>query len=279
MSGIVGQQMLRLIAFCAVLLAVVAAVGFGLLALSPSYNSCIQKNGQHATEQFTNSGQQIVERPVDNPTRARLFLYCGSYFANRNGAAFTGLFTIALSIATFLLGYLAWDQGRTNRAQLRAYVSAVPMKAAFSSPETISVVLTVTNTGQTPAFDTQCLWGIDVLPMPTQEPSQLPQLRPDAKAPLPNSVVFSNSAFSSTIPRRITETELGRIHEGTHAIFVFGKVTYVDVFREKQWVEFCSYMHRSDYQTWRENVRSQSPRTPVQALFQPTEWNNDASFR
>ncbi|HVV64584.1 MAG TPA: hypothetical protein VHC42_03890 [Rhizomicrobium sp.] len=139
--------------FFAGLMIVVPAVWFALVALSPSYNSCIQNSGQHPTEQYTGDGQQIVEGPIDNPTGFRLALVCGSDFANRNGEAFTGLFTIALTVATFLLGLLAWDQGRTSKAQMRAYV-AVEMAATVPPPDEFGLKARIDfkNYGQTPAY-------------------------------------------------------------------------------------------------------------------------------
>ncbi len=123
--------MLRLLGFCAALFVIVLTVSLAVLTLSPSYNECVRKNGQHSTEQYTANGQEIIEGPIENPTAFRLALICGSFFANRNGEAFTGLFTIALTIATFLLGYLAWDQGQTSRTQLSAFVFVEDFRPFF----------------------------------------------------------------------------------------------------------------------------------------------------
>jgi hypothetical protein len=148
-----AKGMMRLAAFCFAFLVIVIAVSFGVLSLSPSYNECIRNNGQHSTEQYTTDGQQIVEGAIDNPTGPRLLLHCGSFFANKNGEAFTGLFTVALTLATFLLGYLAWDQGRTTRAQLRAYVFIKSAGVGLNKADgKVLAHLKFKNFGATPAF-------------------------------------------------------------------------------------------------------------------------------
>jgi hypothetical protein len=168
--------MLKAIGSLFAFLLIAIALGFGLLALSPSYNECIRHDGQHPTEQYTSDGQQIVDGAIDNPTGPRLLLYCGSFFANKNGQAFTGLFTIALTVATFLLGYLAWKQWETSRAQLRAYVFIEKTYCRLKEADVVAR-LTFKNYGATPAFKVSIYFAF--LPesaIPTTKLSSKPEI-------------------------------------------------------------------------------------------------------
>lgn len=242
----------RLAVFCAAFLVIVSLISLGLLALSPSYNECIRGNGQHATEHYTADGRQIVEGPIDNPTATRLFVHCGSMFANRNGEAFTGLFTVALTIATFLLGYLAWDQGRVSRAQTRPYVMPnITGVRKFSLIEPIEVRVDIKNIGPTPALDveTHAEAFVAILPLPDTATFP-PSPKEDHTGRHSRITLYPGQhqnidAESVDILNPETIAAL-KAREPKIAIYISGEVHYRDVFGGRHTSQFCSYIHAGD---------------------------------
>lgn len=268
--------MLRLLAFCLVLLVAVVAVWLGLVALSPSYNRCIQNNGQHSTEQYTSNGQEIVEGPIDNPTGLRLFLVCGSYFANRNGEAFTGLFTIALTIATFLLGYMARLQYQTSHAQLRPYVFCTPKSVeswALNAPLRIYTVLE--NTGETPAQEVEW-WGcmsVETIPlMPRKAFGQAPPNVPHSRAVVHKR---SNNNDTCELPaNELPQHFLDAIREGLLGIYIYSNVTYRDVLGHKWQSESCLHIHPENAASMIDRIRARKTIQNEEVMFTlATEFN------
>lgn len=148
-------RLLLLFALCA---AIILAC-MGLVTLAPSYKYC---RAGHATEEkYKDSHYTDDLVPVSGGT----FLDCESFFANRNGDAFTGLATLLLTFVTLGLGYLAWDQGNATRAQTRAYVflDEVGMMDGPTPPWVLSITQALSgcpqlntlirNLGKTPAYN------------------------------------------------------------------------------------------------------------------------------
>lgn len=132
---------------------------------------------------------------------------------------------------------------RTAQRQLRAYV--LPDKGSLfdgtmsNPPQPVyanvpGAVLTIRNTGQTPAYKVVSWARIDVAPI--NEPRLYkPQL----------SQVFSTTlGTGGTMPKQLwfdrplTQEELTRVLEGTYAIYLHGRIEYRDVFKKKRFTNF-----------------------------------------
>ncbi len=124
----------------------------------------------------------------------------------------------------------------TTRRQLRAYVLATAVYVEkFKAGEEPRAKVTIKNTGQTPAYElTQ--WsgmGLDQWPPitdpPMDDPAQLP-IRPLG----PQQEMFSEP----TLGRTLNAAEVSGLKSGALAIYVIGRIRYVDAFRRSQVTEY-----------------------------------------
>jgi hypothetical protein len=169
---------------------------------------------------------------------------------------------------------------KSSQRQLRAYVSALPKKMALGSDNrTITVLVMIQNMGPTPAFKTQCLWDVQVLDHPMKKPFRFHPHPEDKTKPIPSWVSYPNSEHMMPKPHVLTEADLANIQAGTHAIYAFGRITYVDAFRVGQEGEFCAYIDKGVLDIWWQQAQSTLDRQPIAAPFKFTEWNNTASFQ
>jgi hypothetical protein len=99
----------------------VLALGMWGATTSPSYNECESSYSQEPSTNEQNNTQQRVPTASFRDTVGN-FLVCESVFANENGDAMTGVATVLLALVTGGLVFLAHEQSKTARAQLRAYV-------------------------------------------------------------------------------------------------------------------------------------------------------------
>ena len=107
-----------------------------------NYNYCVGHNGQHATGQHDQNGSPIIEPAIDNPSSINLIVYCGGIYASDNGTGITALATVLLTIVTGLVGKLAWEQGETTRAQLRAYMyGEITDIKSFLPPNDVAILI------------------------------------------------------------------------------------------------------------------------------------------
>ncbi len=196
----------------------------------------------NTTENYTSNGQLIVEGPIENPTFSRLLLHCGSFFANRNGEAFTGIFTIALTFATFLLGVLAWDQGQTTRAQLRAYLwgRAIELND-FEVGKVPYAKIVITNSGATAAKNVKTSGNVFFETIPFKSDHKIPSLFSGASRSVipPNDTSFECPVYCESA---LTQPEFDELTSGVgRRAVIYVSFDYDDVFGRgrKTWV--CVY--------------------------------------
>ena len=118
------------------------------VTFSPSYNKC---EGEYAQQGGKNEQAQFSER-------IGALAACEATFANENGGAITGIATVLLTVVTALLVWMAYDQGRTARAQLRAYVFIDNVKGQLNQRAGnwhFAVKVRIKNFGATPAHQLQ----------------------------------------------------------------------------------------------------------------------------
>lgn len=213
-------------------------VVFGSLALSANYNYCVSHDGQHYTGQHNQNGAPIVEGPIEHPNSISLFVFCGGIYANENGAGITAFATVLLTIVTGLLSYLAWDQSKTSRAELRAYahISKVDLKRVLdgSAPK---ARFTIRNFGHTPArkvrIGTAIFYGNYPLDIPLQEI----EAGEDARTLAPADEFTSGTSAKFKIDR----DELSALRMHASAIYLRVIVKYDDVFGRERVTETCMF--------------------------------------
>jgi hypothetical protein len=236
---------------------------------SSSYQECERSPEQQAIWNARTSGLH----------RFSLLINCEAAFLNANGGAITGVASVLLAWITYLLVGLGREQGRTTRAQLRAYVSAIPEQAFFEADGRLGIIVQLKNVGVTPAFETQCLWDWRVMPRPGRDEVEFNFTNPES-VPIATFVLYPDSGNKSVKRHMLTSAMLAQLEDG-YVIHAFGMVFYIDAFGEKQWGKFSGYMTKTEYDLWLYNYKSQpeGERRPVAAPFKFTEGNNRASFQ
>lgn len=260
--------MLRLLARLFLLFAIaVLAISVAVWAatFSPSYEKC-------QTESANKSGRQEQSQ---FRYRVGTITDCEAVFANENGNAITGIATILLGLITGLLVWIAYDQSRTSRAQLRAYVSALPQGMVLDKDgRTVIAIVQVKNVGQTPAFRAQTRSAIIVEKLP---PPKAFHLNPvDEGKVVPTFVMFPGGEHVNAPRKFLDGDELMKMDDGKHGLYMFGRVTYRDIFRAEQWTEFCAVLEKRDFKEWLATASTKRGEE-IAARFKFTEGNNTAS--
>lgn len=192
--------------------------------------------------------------------------------------ATAGLFLYTAKLWTATKSLIAEERANASR-ELRAYISAMPLKAALKADNrTILVVVYLQNTGKTPAIDTKCSWVLNVSPTPARGDRIFNVKEDDPTKVVPNFVLYPNATHTTVREYSITDPELANINAGTHSVCAFGRVTYLDAFGAKQWSEFSHYMDKSAFELWLANAKADTQRRPIDSLFKFAEGNNRGSF-
>jgi hypothetical protein len=133
---------------------------------------------------------------------------------------------------------------RTGQRQVRAYIIAGATDIIMQGPEdavSISVRITIRNTGQTPAHDVSIVAKTDLLEHPIKLPFDFALER---GADSSRSVLGAGRDAESTSPAErpfnADEMTRARNREGSSRIYTWGSVSYRDVFGRKHYTHFCS---------------------------------------
>jgi hypothetical protein len=125
---------------------------------------------------------------------------------------------------------------------LRAYVCVNFGAAVFQNPATrrgFEVQLLLVNAGQTPAYKVGFKLRTEVLPFP------LPQ---DFDFAVPENPASSESTLgghappitlTGVVPRLYSEEEVAEVRSGSKRLYIFGTVTYEDVYGVRRNANFC----------------------------------------
>jgi len=173
-----------------------------------------------------------------------------------------GIFTGIIAIFTILLVAAGFYQAAVTRAatrkQLRAYVFVETMdvlNVTGNAPPPIpgqpppqvgpwiyrpdigpAVMMIIKNTGQTPAYDVVHYGNLCVA---EYRPS--PNLPPQIHIPTATKVAIPPDGKTSkfvNLPQPLTDDEINQLRTGTHAIYLFGRITYKDIFNKKRFTNF-----------------------------------------
>jgi hypothetical protein len=137
-----------------------------------------------------------------------------------------------------------WVMVRSGRRQLRAYVfpdSAGLFEGTMLNPPVSAhanepgVVLVFRNFGQTPAYKVISWARIEVIERTQEHTLILPSLRPIS----PN-FIGANGNMPKTLwfGRPLSPAEIADVQTNVRAIYVFGRLEYIDAFKRKRWTNF-----------------------------------------
>jgi hypothetical protein len=151
------------------------------------------------------------------------------------------LFTAGLFVATVFLWLstrdLVEDAKHNSERQLRAYVTvfsgAIQPTTHPNGITTISVQVTLRNSGQTPAFKERSFF-LAVVDTPDANPFKFPPNLDDR----PVSLIGPNVDTNLDVGGTISAADLQEVMNGTKKIFVWGRVEYMDAFGKQRYLVF-----------------------------------------
>jgi hypothetical protein len=232
---------IRKYTWLALIMAVIAWL-FYVAWNSMSFQTCVaDKQSQQSKEPSKKSFSEL-SRIFIVTTRVKtdclfVFLYDSRDAVTAVATAFIAIFTLTLWRSTHNL----WALGRTTaERQLRAYVSAFQIEVApFKDGQPDFIQIHLTNHGQTPAHNTQIAAMVDIFPFPLPANHSLPVL----PAPAPTKLVLFPDAQRNAPARPVrnfSAAELASlINNSGNRFYVFGVITYIDIFTRAQETHFC----------------------------------------
>ena len=163
---------------------------------------------------------------------------------NRNDKIITAIATLILAITTLFLWLatrdLVKDARDTAKIQLQAYVFTLdPEIRDISTTKLVKAILTIKNSGQTPAEDVQAVGGVyyggvENISDSTQ-PADKSRKTPTLLSP------GGTTQFIIGGDRLLTKEQYNAIAAGQAAIFVIGTIDYKDIFNRKRHTKFSYY--------------------------------------
>jgi hypothetical protein len=146
--------------------------------------------------------------------------------------ASTGLLLVGIFQAVMFVGqlWLMWRVERTTKRQLRAYVFGSVVVSDPNSARGVNFTLTVTNSGQTPAYDSTFVFStrhVDYFPgLPLLDLRGAPMQGWQSKGPIPPGGMFVSVIKAPAF----TADEMAALVDGIKAVFAFGEIRYTDAF-------------------------------------------------
>jgi hypothetical protein len=213
------------------------AAGFGIAFLivgsSQTFQSCMDEQYHYE------SGETLKEGLAHFFIMLKVGWGCSGEFVHKNAEAIIALFTVILGIATWLLWRstraLVIGADNTAKRQLRAYIHVSEARFAnFGFPGGVYMI-NYTNTGQTPAYDVFGTIGVQLTNFPLSE-----NLETTGIGTKGISTVGRDGEGHCRIeaPRGLSGEEYGAVRDGKSAVFVYGVISYRDVFGDKWATEY-----------------------------------------
>jgi len=233
-------------------------VAAGILVLLFGSSSFSETPPQNPQNNYANNegGGNIYET-----TKASSIKEVISWFGLWSDEDITAFSTVIIGVFTIILGVgtvvLVADGRKHSRHSLRAYVFVDTIvagdqgRAALgTSDNKVSAIFSygypaafwiIKNTGQTPAYRV-LHWG-HVVVMNVSDESTLTAMIPRKLEHVSMSTIPTNGTLTKAVyvPERLTPEEITGLLRGTKAIYVFGRIEYVDAFRRQR---FTSYRLR-----------------------------------
>lgn len=131
---------------------------------------------------------------------------------------------------------------RTTRRQLRAYVfidsMAVKNISVNQNPKTLVIIK---NSGLTPAYNLSGMVGIDFREYPLASNLDPLPIDPSIKSSIPPGGRIN---FNLTHNELLTSARIDQLNNGTHAIYVTGRIIYIDAFGKRRFTKFLTFHNR-----------------------------------
>ncbi len=162
--------------------------------------------------------------------------------------------------------------------QLRAYLSMTPMGiGGFSDGKIVSIEFMPQNHGQTPAYEVQHVFGIEIFPNPLPSGFTLPAAT--------HEITTLFSVFPGTKNNRtwfnrkaaITQKEIDLIRTDAKRLYCWGVTHYVDAFKEKRYVQFSIWTSGENFVKCQELAQSESAETKPKWMWQYNEGHGRAN--
>jgi hypothetical protein len=162
------------------------------------------------------------------------------------GSAITAIATILLTVITGGLVVTAYEQSKTSRAQLRAYIMVTEPELIRQNADIGEHGLKfegrpgLQNVGSTPANKVFVISRMDIMSMEKANDFSFYIERPPISQVLPTIWPTQKKFVSAIMDRICSDKEIESISVAHRALmFVWGTVWYEDVFREKHYTNFC----------------------------------------
>jgi hypothetical protein len=205
---------------------------------SPSFRHCVQ---QTATELDT---YDIHASPGSHSFFGTIGTYrdCAAQFVRKDNGAITALATLLLTFVTAILVWMAFQQNRTTRAQLRAYVMVGTADTADIAFDRMPKgKIQIKNFGQTPAHNVCASiamgfaeWPFQDLEWPVFDAHPVNR----SERPLAPGDDFS---LHIDLGRALSREQVAAIYGGRWALWIAGKVFYKDAFGQPRETDFCFF--------------------------------------
>ena len=131
------------------------------------------------------------------------------------------------------------------RLDQRAWVGVQSMrfKGERQLNQKLEVEIIVHNTGKTPGRDVMVKKTGGIVPQPTQKIIDAMSFEPET-----TSVILPSNTFSSlyNIGMTLSEADI-KLLEGNTALYVFGVITYRDIFQRNHKTYFCGFYNRQEF--------------------------------
>lgn len=205
---------------------------------SADFANCQQNQGQYPTAE--NKYNKVAILLVPAPSAARVLWRCVGGYSNSASGAITALSALLLLFVTGILGWIAYRQYTTTRAQLRAYVfvesasiydGATPQNAFVQATGgcPYSRVI-IKNFGQTPAVKVRHVSRIVICQVGTDDAVCV--MPPGILTGASSTTIGPGATTSSdhNLMRALTQFEISALQAVGQALFVYGLISYEDVF-------------------------------------------------
>ena len=197
---------------------------------SHAFKSCFEEQKHYDTYKALYERGNVVLKSI---VRLRLNGECALSVFKENTEAITAISTALLAVITLFVAWIARNQYRTTRAQLRAYVH-VDRVGRAQYPEVPPgdwFFINTKNFGETPAYFVETYVTFRVI-LGEKRIFSEPDRQPGKSAMAPGQVEhlvepidISNSARQDIIERK-------------GAVYIWGKILYRDAFRRKHTTNF-----------------------------------------
>lgn len=204
----------------------------GLFLLGVLGSSCEPQN----TAQHEHAAQNAID---DKPT----FFFWVWQLADTHNKGIEAISAALLVVITAFLMWVAWQQFRTARAELRAYVQMSHKPPGLRlDADRASVVMQIKNHGSTPARVEYVLMKFEVL-----HPGEKLPIEPDyvGGTKMPSSAAFLVSGKKFYIPGilNIRTNDAADLRNGVSTAIVYGYVQYLDAFRRRHRAGYARQIH------------------------------------